>query len=136
MGQPQVTDFIQAYIDKFSFVEAKKYLALKGPLGLKVIQDNMYPLLRFDNLLVISHPPQGRAKAGMLACYWENDLVNPCYITKVYPDGSFKVRFINREDPPRLYSSENFLGEIISPKLNLWWKLKLKLIESELFYKK
>lgn len=125
MNSLQPSDFIQTYIDKFQFVEAKKYLALKGPLGLNVVHDSMFPLLTFNTDLVIKRPIEGRPRSGKLSCFWHQNIVHPCLVTEVYEDGSFKVRFINKEEAPRVYPKESFLGEIVSPKISLLWKFRL-----------
>ncbi|MCR9202943.1 MAG: hypothetical protein NXH75_00055 [Halobacteriovoraceae bacterium] len=124
MSPTQPANFIQAYIDKFLFVEAKKYLALVGPLGMNVIHDNMYPLLTINTSLIISRPPEGKPRSKKLSCFWYQDIVHPCLITHVYEDGSFKVCYLNKDDPPRVFPNESYLGEITSPKVSLYWKWK------------
>lgn len=123
-GQP--TDFITVFIDKFAFVEAKKYLALKGPLGMNIVHDSMYPLLTFSHSITIFRPPEGIPRRGKISVFWHQDTVHPCLVTKVFPDGSFKVVFINKEEPARLFPKEAFLGEVSDPKISWWWKFKLK----------
>jgi len=124
MDLANIPDAIQTYIDKFDFVEAKKYLALKGPLRLNIVHDNMFPLLRFNTTVILRKPPKG-IRAGKLGCYWHNDQVHPCLITEVYNEGEFAIAFLNRESPSRTFSESQYLGEIIYPKLNWWWKFKL-----------
>lgn len=125
MSPSQPPDFIQAYIDKFQFVEAKKYLALVGPLGMNVIHDNMYPLLTINTSLTISRPPEGIPRTKRLSCFWHQDIVHPCLITHVFEDGSFKARFINKDDPPRVFPKDSYLGEVVFPKVSMYWKWKL-----------
>lgn len=118
---------ISIYMDKFEFVEAKKYLALKGPLKVKIVHDDMYPLFKFDQKVQLRKPPKG-LKPYMLACYWNQEKLNPCLIESVYSDGTFKVKFLKKEAPPRVFSEMNFLAEIPSSQVPLWWRLKFWLM--------
>lgn len=124
MSHDEPKSIINVYIDKFQFAQAKKYLAVKGPITMNVVHDAMFPLLSFNTSLVIERPPEGFPRAKKLSCFWHQEIVHPCLITQVFEDGSFKVRFLNRNDPPRIFPSDSYLGEIVSPKVPLSWRLR------------
>ena len=125
MKPKQVSRAITTYMDEFTFVEAKKYLALKGPLRLNVVHDRMYPLFRFNTEIFLRKPHKGQIKEGQLACYWHNEILHPCIIKRVLPEGEYSVFFLNGEAPTRTFTESHYLGEIIFPKPNIWYKLKL-----------
>ena len=122
MKPTQPTDFTQVYIDKFLFIEAKKYLSLKGPLGLDVVHDSMYPLLKFGMPLIVT---KAQVRKGQLACFWKDDILHPCLISEVFSDQSFKAKFLNKDEVLGPIDQKYFLGEIIQPKISIWWRLKL-----------
>lgn len=113
---------IQIFMDKFEFVEAKKFLALKGPLKCQVIQDHMYPILRFSHEITLKKPEKG-LRAPMLACYWRDGQLHPCLINKVQ-DQKIEVLFTNTGKKVCDLKEQDFLGEIAKPRLSLWWRLK------------
>lgn len=125
MNDTQDLCFVKVYTDKFYFTEAKKFLALKGPIGMNIVHDSMYPLLKFGTSITIA---KGSPEKGMLACFWEEDIIHPCVISRINSDKSFEVKFLKTKDIEGPIPEMFFLGKIISPKISLWWRLKLWLL--------
>jgi hypothetical protein len=116
---------IKAYNEKFDFVEAKKYLAHKGPLEMKIIHDGMYPLFRFGTKISIKKPKDGLIKKGKLACFWKEDIIHPCLVKEVYEDQSFEVLLLKDKEVIGPIDSKFYLGEIVGPSIGPIWEIKL-----------
>lgn len=115
---------IQVYSDKFDFIEAKKFLALKGPLAIEVIQDSMYPLWRYGEKLILKTIEDG-PKVGMAVCFWHEGVIHHCIIKELSGSG-FKVYFLNRDQNDfGEVEQKLLLGQIVGPKLSPLWRLRL-----------
>ena len=124
MGKPETFGSIQIYDDKFKFVEAKKFLTLKGPLSLKVVHDHMYPLWRYGHELIIKRVDDKNFKVGLPICFWRDEVYHPCLIKEIKGNGNLIVTFMNAEHDFGEVEPQFVLGQVAHPKIGLWSRLK------------
>ena len=120
MSEPSQPPFIQVFNDQFQFVEAKKYLKIKGPLLLKVVHDHMYPLFRFSHELTIVKPKKLPIKKGSLICFWSKECFHPCILLTTIDEETktFKIAFLKEPEfeISKEYDVSALLGVIQSPR--------------------
>lgn len=129
MSKSSKVPFIQVFNDQFQFVEAKKYLKIKGPLHLKVVHDHMYPLFRFSHDLTIIKPKNFPIKKGSLICFWAKGCFHPCILLTPINEETktFKITFLKEPEfeITKEYDVSAFLGVIQTPKPGPIDKIKI-----------
>lgn len=125
MAKVKTMGSVQVYDDKFKFVEAKKFVSLKGPLSLKVVHDSMYPLWRYGHELVVAKVEEGALKKGLPVCFWRDEIYHPCFVKELLPNGNFTVFFLNSDEDFGEVEPQYLLGQIVSPKIGLLDRLKI-----------
>ena len=100
-------DRVDNYMDEFHFAQVQKYLRIKGPLCLEVVDDSMYPVLKYGDYLVLVLDKRG-LKSSLVA-FWNKGKIRVGQVLNVRGD-SFEVSFLNSGEPALKIEKRYVLG--------------------------
>lgn len=111
---------IDNYMDEFHLAQIQKYLNLKGPLYFEIIDDKMFPTLRYGDYLKLVG--KKREPLGKLIIYWEEGKLSVGKVLS-HNEEFYKVGFFNSEEPKTEVNFKYILGTALLSKLSLFKRL-------------
>jgi hypothetical protein len=111
---------IDSYMDEFHLAQIQKYLNLKGPLYFEIIDDKMFPTLKYgDYLKLVS---KKRKPLGKLIIYWQDGKLS---VGKVLSrrEEFYKVGFFNSQVAEAEVNYKYILGTALLSKLSPFKRL-------------
>jgi hypothetical protein len=114
---------IENFLNDLDFALFKKKLQHSYPLFMPVIVDEMYPLIRFSDRVVIMPFAEG-PKRGEICVHWDGSKLHLGIICSIKTNDEITICNLKDKNPFTI-SHNHLFGQVSNFSLNFFLKLKL-----------
>ena len=115
-------NLIKIYFDKFEFVTIKKYLGLVGPITCLTVHDHMYPILKFQDKLIIEKPDSPH-KYGDILAIWDEDRIHFGLFCELNDENQIILKFV-KVGNTKSFPASHLLGKVTNIKVPIKYRMK------------